>query len=93
MLLISLQSVHLKNSKPALEVNTRTGWVKICTTKQKPILFKFLRRRNLVAAVLLILWLSSALVRVKNERYAMFTRICGNGRGMTEITCLMTVQT
>jgi hypothetical protein len=33
-------------------------------------------RIGLVAAVLLIVWLSAALVRVENERYAMQVGMC-----------------
>jgi hypothetical protein len=37
-------------------------------------------RIGLAAAVLLIVWLSAALVRVENERYAMFVGMCWNDK-------------
>ena len=47
----------------------------------------------LILAALLILWLSAALIRVENERYAMLVGMCRDPLGMTDITCLSRVET
>lgn len=50
-------------------------------------------KATLLPAALLILWLSAALVRVENERYALFLGMCRDRLGMTDIACVMKVQT
>lgn len=46
-----------------------------------------------LAAVLLMFWLAVSLVRVENERYALFVGMCRDRLGMTDARCLATVQT
>jgi hypothetical protein len=44
---------------------------------------------GLVVAVLLIVWLSAALVRVENERYAMSIGMCWNDAlKLSDLTCV-----
>jgi hypothetical protein len=54
-------------------------------------------RIGLVAAVLMIVWLSAALVRVENQRYAMLTGMCpGQIAGLAHLpdpVCLQNVET
>jgi hypothetical protein len=42
---------------------------------------------------LLVLWLSASLVRVENERYALYVGMCRDKLGMTDASCLSKVQT
>ena len=49
---------------------------------------------GLVVAVLLIVWLSAALVRVENERYAMAVGMCWNeARRLPDLDCVKRTQT
>lgn len=51
-------------------------------------------RIGLVVAVLLIVWLSAALVRVENERYALLIGMCREATtGYVSGDCLAKVQT
>ena len=54
-------------------------------------------RIGLIVAVLLIVWLSAALVRVENQRYAMLTGMCpGRIPGLAHLpdpVCLQKVET
>ena len=57
-------------------------------------------RIGLAVAVLLIVWLSAALVRVENQRYALEVGLCrdktwptSSGPGSNDFKCLETVQT
>ena len=48
---------------------------------------------TLFISTALILWLSVALVRVENERYALVTGMCDSPTGMPDRKCLQTVET
>ena len=50
-------------------------------------------KATLLLAALLILWLSAALVRVENERYALFVGMCRDQLGMADSRCLAKVET
>lgn len=51
-------------------------------------------RIGLAVAVLLIVWLSAALVRVENERYAMQVGMCWNDTlKLPDLTCIEKAQT
>lgn len=50
-------------------------------------------KATLFLAAMLIVWLSVSLVRVENERYAMFVGMCRDRLGMTDVTCLTKTQT
>ncbi len=51
-------------------------------------------RSGLAVAVLLIVWLSTALVRVENERYAMSMGMCWNEiLKLPDPACMSKVQT
>ncbi|MBC7435446.1 MAG: hypothetical protein H7332_05195 [Bdellovibrionales bacterium] len=51
-------------------------------------------RVALVVAVLLVVWLSAALVRVENERYAMQVGMCWNVQlKLPDSACLQKVET
>ena len=49
-------------------------------------------RIGLIVAVLLIVWLSAALVRVENQRYALMVGMCRDNLGLTDMKCLASVQ-
>ena len=50
---------------------------------------------NAVVAVLccVILWLSAVIIRVENERYALFTGMCRDKIGLADSQCLSRTQT
>ena len=51
-------------------------------------------RISLAVAVLLIVWLSAALVRVENERYAMQVGMCWNDTmKLPDLACIEKAQT
>jgi hypothetical protein len=51
-------------------------------------------RIGLIVAVLLIAWLSAALVRVENERYALQLGMCWNEQlKLPDITCIQKAHT
>lgn len=50
-------------------------------------------RVALAAAALMLLWLAFSLVRVENERYALFLGMCKDTAGLTDVQCLAKVET
>lgn len=48
---------------------------------------------GLVIAVAIIVWQAAALVRIENERYALFVGMCRDKAGLTDTQCLAKVQT
>jgi len=51
-------------------------------------------RVGLVVALVLVVWLTTALVRVENQRYGLQLGMCRDlVAGLAEPTCLKTVQT
>jgi hypothetical protein len=46
-----------------------------------------------VLAALLLVWMSAALVRVENERYALFVGMCRDRLGLVDVRCLASVET
>jgi len=52
------------------------------------------RNIALVAAAVLIVWLSVALVRVENQRYAMAVGMCyDKAKGLPDLVCVHRVET
>jgi len=47
----------------------------------------------LTIAVILVVWLSAALVRAENERYALTVGMCRAAAGQVDLECLRKVQT
>jgi hypothetical protein len=47
----------------------------------------------IVILLLLLVWFGAALIRVENERYALFVGVCKQANGLTDFTCLRTVET
>ena len=57
-----------------------------------------MQKAAIAILMLLLLWMGSALVRVENERYALFTRVChspleASSDDAKEWNCLRTAQT
>lgn len=52
-------------------------------------------RSKVVIAVLcgVILWFSAVIVRIENERYALFTGMCRDKVGLSDVKCLSRTQT